>query len=172
MLDDKLKLTSVPDAVSVASLMHQRYAEFRGCFLLGLLSTLQWCSDTIGLGSGRREDEKARAAAASGRSKPSSGKQKSGERIQFGSLSEAVADAKSRVVMEAEADDDDFGGMSATKARTAAAVASTGSGGDAPSPEDVRNAGARCRVLLRLVWEVYRAGIYEDSDAVPVRAAL
>ena len=177
IIDEKLKATDVPSAVTVSSLMHQRYAEFRGCFLMGLLSTLQWCADTAGLCSGKRDGGSGGSSAAAARAKQgtaaaSAAKRRSADRLLFNSLSDAVADARTRVVMEAEADDDDFGGMSANKASSAAAAAAAAAGGsgDALSADDIRNAGARCRVLLRLVWEAYRAGIYEDPDAVPVRA--
>jgi hypothetical protein len=125
---------------------------------------------------------------------------KRGPRPVFASFGDAVLDARSRVVLEADADDDDFAGMSANKTSSVRAhplqcfvlrlrhscdtcfsfwsdqVAMAGSGGgagaggEASAGDDAKNAGVRCRVLLRFVWEVYRAGIYEDADAIPVRA--
>jgi hypothetical protein len=163
MVDEKLKVTEVPGAIVISSLMHQRYAEFRGSLLLALFSVLQWCAETMGLGTVKKEDDKARAAL---RLKQQSGGRRR-ERAVYYTLAEAVADIKSRVIMEAENDDDDFSGVAGSKG---AAMSSVVSAGDGPAtPDDVRNAGLRCRVLLRFVWESFRAGIYEDEDGIQVR---
>jgi hypothetical protein len=54
-------------------------------------------------------------------------------------------------------------------AMAGSAAGGTSGTADGTGGDDTKNAAARCRVLLRFVWEVYRAGIYEDVDAVPVR---
>jgi hypothetical protein len=168
VVDEKLKSTDVPGAVLLCTLMHQRYPDFRVSLMVSLFAALQSTFELMGLCAPQKSDEKARkkAAVATKRGKGPKG---------LLSLSEALVEARSRATMEASLEEeDDLSGMSIVKSSAAQAQAATAgaAGASSSSGEDAKNAVGRCRTLLRLLWELFRAGVYEDVDAIQVCVAF
>lgn len=156
IVDDRLKSTDVPGAVLLASRMHQRYADFRVTLMMSVFGGLAASLEAVGLCAPRKDDSRGRPGKAPSR--------KAGARSGPLSLGDAIAAARARVAAEVvEADDDDLlgGSVKGTAAAAAHTVAGGGTGG-----EESKNAGTRCRTLLRLLWELFRAGVYDDVDGM------